>query len=59
MLNCKIQFNGKELTVEEFRDFVLENGLGALLDGEAPSSLASSLISRYDHTKRNESISEL
>lgn len=34
--NCKIIFKDKEYTLDEFKQFVLENGMGSLL-GDSPS----------------------
>jgi hypothetical protein len=58
MLNCKIKFKDKEFTVEEFKSFVLENGLGAL-SNEAPTKLAKILTEKYNLLSKDESISEL
>lgn len=59
MLDCNIKFKGVDYTNEEFRDFILENGIGVLQDSEAPSTLAQKLIDKYDITKMEESTSEM
>jgi len=47
------------MSFEEFNTFVSENGLGALLEGEAPTELATKLIERFDARAKEESLSEL
>lgn len=57
MLNCKITFGDKELSLDEFKEFVLQNGLRAL--GKPSSQLALGLIARYDYRTAPESLSEM
>jgi hypothetical protein len=58
MLDCKIIVNEKEFSVEEFRAFVFENGLGGL-STEPLSPLAETLIERYDPYAQEPSLSEV
>lgn len=56
--NCKIIFKEKEYTVDEFKQFVLENGIGSLL-GDSPSQLATNIVGKLDYSNQDESVSEL
>jgi len=58
MLNCKIIFKGVEYTQEEFKDYVLVNGVGSLL-GDSPTKLALDIVSKYNTEQSPESLSEM
>jgi hypothetical protein len=58
MLKCKIIFNGVEYTSEEFKDYVLVNGVGSLL-GDSPTKLALDIVSKYEVKDAEESVSEM
>ena len=48
----------KEFTLQEFKDYVLVNGLGSLL-GDSPTKLALDIVSKYEVKDAEESTSEM
>lgn len=58
MLKCKIIFKGVEYTHQEFKEYVLANGMGSLLP-DSPSKLAMDIVSKFDIENAEESLDEL
>lgn len=57
--NCKVIFAGNTYTLNDFANYIAENGIGVLSEGKTPSDFLNVLIERYDTTKMDESVLEL
>lgn len=60
MLNCIITVGEQKFTSEEFLEYVMQNGLGALSkEGSEPNSLQEKIMHKYNIEKLEESLSEI
>lgn len=60
MLNCIITVGEQEFTSEQFVEYIMENGLGALTaEGSDPNPLRDRILHKYNVEKLEDSISEM
>lgn len=58
MLNCIITVGDQKFTSEEFVEFVLANGLGALKEGAPTTSLGEKILHKLDVPNLEDSLVE-
>lgn len=58
MLDCTITIGDKTYTTQEFVEFIMQNGMGAL-SPESPTPLAEQIVHKYDLPSLEDSIVEI
>ena len=60
MLNCIITVGEQKFTSEEFRDYIMQNGLGTLTkEGSEPNPLQEKILHKLNINKLEDSLSEI